>query len=211
MQNTAKLVSLSELGALLTLGGIAVVRQNSYAGALGSMILLKQIPEKIIKYFGDQHIKNCNLRYNKSGTGYTHSCHSGWSSFFLDLVRRPAHASNCSMINGGGDVSIKKSGFPSGHATVTSFIFTTFLIESVKRYKSKNSIPIALLIYSTILLLLIPLARTDLNCHSGKQVIAGLILGGVIAICYEKIESIWLIKYQRYADDKKKFYDMFVV
>lgn len=208
MQNVAKLISLSELGYLISLGTIAVAKQNSYAGTLGGMLIAKQIPEKIIKYYGDKQIEHCELKYDKYGN-YSHKCHSGNDSKLLNLVRRPDYAKNCNMINRGGDISIHKSGMPSGHSTVAGFMFATVLMESIQRYKDSKHIPVSLLLYTFIIAVLIPLARTDLECHTGVQVISGLILGFVLAIVLIGMEKAWILKYQRYKDDKEKFYDIF--
>lgn len=207
---SAKLISLSELGYLLAFGGIAVIKQNSYAGTFAGMIIAKQVPEKLIKYLGDQHIKRCNLRYNSYGN-YVHNCHHGSKKFFLDLVRRPDHAHDCNMINKGGDVSIKKSGLPSGHATVAAFVFVTVLLELLRRKKNNIKIPITLFAYSCVVALLIPIARYELKCHTDKQILIGLMWGTILAFIFDVIDSKYLSKYSRYVNDKKKFYDMFTI
>ncbi len=209
MQNSARIISLSELGYLIALGGIAAGKQNSYAGALGAMLLMKQFPEKIFKYFGDKHIKHCNLQRISDKT-YKHKCHEGSDSFWLDVVRRPAGATNCNMVNLGGDVSVTKSGMPSGHATVSSFIFTTFLIEAIIRQQSGQKVPVVLVVYSSILMLLIGFARHDLGCHTSLQIVSGMILGMVLALVFFGLEKVWLLKYPRYSEDKDKFYDLFI-
>jgi len=53
---------------------------------------------------------------------------------------------------------------------------------------------------------LIPLSRYDVNCHTLLQIIVGVILGFVIGFIYYIIERRYLRKYERFANDRIKFY-----
>jgi len=204
--NTAKAISLSELFFLVSLSSIALFKSNAYSGALASMMVLKQIPERIMKSVGNNYIKKCN--YTRDGNRYSHTC-KGMDKTILSYVTRPKFATNCNMINSGGNADLH-SGEPSGHCSIITFLFITVLLKCIDRRNEGKNYPSALLILLFICQVLIPLARTDLNCHTRFQVLSGMALGITLAVLYRLAEKGWLNNYTRYTEDRDKFYEMFI-
>ena len=95
---------------------------------------------------------------------------SGW---YTPIFKRPNGAMNCSLFNTGGLVD-HKSGFPSGHVTSISFLMNILWLRS-KKNDWKNiflyNFPIVLMGY----------ARIMKGCHNLIQVLAGYLLGYIVA------------------------------
>jgi membrane-associated phospholipid phosphatase len=95
---------------------------------------------------------------------------TGW---YAPIFKRPNGAMNCSLFNMGGLVD-HKSGFPSGHVTTISFLMNMLWLRSTKNNCTSifmYNFPIVLMGY----------ARIMKGCHNFIQVVAGYLLGYVVA------------------------------
>ena len=82
---------------------------------------------------------------------------------------RPLGAKNCS----GKNIDDRYEGFPSGHMSILTYIFTFIAIHSRQRQ----------MIWLAILFSLsVGCWRVWIKCHYVKQVLAGFLLGGGIAL-----------------------------
>jgi membrane-associated phospholipid phosphatase len=113
----------------------------------------------------------------------------GW---YPPIFKRPDGATNCGLFNTGGLLD-HKSGFPSGHVTVISFIMNSFLLT-----KAPNMYNICLY---NIPVLLVAYARVMGGCHNIIQVIAGYILGITIAYILDKYKT----SIYKFVDKIKKY------
>lgn len=105
---------------------------------------------------------------------------SGW---YPPIFKRPVGATDCGLFNTGGLVD-HKSGFPSGHVSAISFLMNSLLFNTT--YNIYN-----ILLYN-IPVLLVAYGRIMSGCHNTIQVIAGYILGLVIAnILYQHKSYIY--------------------
>ncbi len=95
----------------------------------------------------------------------------GWLPF---LFKRPNGANNCSLFNSGGLID-HKSGFPSGHVSVISFLMIFLLLEKETNLFNTNNI------YYFIPIVLIGYARIKKGAHNLFQVLGGYMLGLIIA------------------------------
>jgi len=103
---------------------------------------------------------------------------TGW---YAPIFKRPDGAMNCSLFNTGGLVD-HKSGFPSGHVTSISFLMNMLWLRSTKNNWTSifmYNFPIVLMGY----------ARIMKGCHNLIQVIAGYVLGYVVAKLLYTYES----------------------
>jgi membrane-associated phospholipid phosphatase len=182
------IISLYEFVAISGLSIFSIGNENLYTLGLLSMLIGKQIPEKLIK----KVILNPNNSLNI----------------------RPSDAINCNMINQGGFAE-KNPGFPSGHSTVAFMLLTIFLYEYIVNYKNniKNSnlqlkIPV-IIILLFLLAIAVPYSRYKSDCHTPIQVISGCVLGIIIGLFYTMvIDKMWLSKYPKYINDKNIFYGL---
>jgi len=180
-------MSLYEFVAISGLTIFSIGNENLYTMGLLSMLIAKQIPEKLIKKVA---LKDNSLNI------------------------RPSNALNCNMINQGGFAD-KNPGFPSGHSTVAFILLTIFIYEYITNYKSNiqitsksHNIPFILIILS-IMAIIVPYSRYKTNCHTPIQVISGCLLGIIIGLFYTMIiDKMWLSKYPKYVNDKNTFYGL---
>jgi membrane-associated phospholipid phosphatase len=103
---------------------------------------------------------------------------TGW---YAPIFKRPNGAMNCSLFNSGGLVD-HKSGFPSGHVTSISFLMNMLWLRNKKHNWTSifmYNFPIVLMGY----------ARIMKGCHNLIQVIAGYVLGYVVAKLLYTYES----------------------
>ena len=182
------IISLYEFVAISGLGIFTIGNENLYTLGLLTMLIGKQLPEKLIK--------KVVLKDN-------------------ELNIRPSNALNCNMINQGGFAD-KNPGFPSGHSTVAFLLLTIFMYEYIVNYKNNiknsnlnvNKIPFILLLL-ILLAILVPYSRYKTGCHTPLQVISGSILGIIIGLIYVLvIDKMWLSKYPKYINDKNIFYGL---
>jgi membrane-associated phospholipid phosphatase len=123
---------------------------------------------------------------------------TGW---YAPIFKRPDGAINCSLFNTGGLVD-HKSGFPSGHVTIVSFLMNIMRFRNNKiactntnTYSSQNSCANSCTSsWSNIILYNIPVvlmgyARIMKGCHNLIQVIAGYLLGYCVAYILYKFED----------------------
>ena len=95
---------------------------------------------------------------------------TGW---YAPIFKRPNGAMDCSLFNSGGLVD-HKSGFPSGHVTSISFLMNMLWLRNKKNNWTSifmYNFPIVLMGY----------ARIMKGCHNFIQVVAGYLLGYVVA------------------------------
>jgi len=104
----------------------------------------------------------------------------GW---YPPIFKRPDGATNCNLFNAGGCVD-HLSGFPSGHVATISVFMEMLLLRS-----SHNSLTHYILY--KIPILIVAYARVMKGCHNIIQVIAGYILGYVVAnVLYKYDDAI---------------------
>jgi membrane-associated phospholipid phosphatase len=175
-------ISLYEFCMLFAVIFLAIGNRNLFLAAIAATLILKQIPEKILKFTGIIPEK-----YNK----------------------RPSDAFDCNMINKGGDASMNP-GFPSGHTTVASFLFFISLFQYLSLKKSGiNIFPLVAL--TGVFLLLIGIARIKLSCHTAPQVFGGFILGLIIALLYNWLDKKYFSKNKKYVSDKATILNLFKI
>ena len=85
------------------------------------------------------------------------------------MSRRPEGAENCDYLSKSGPVKKDAPGFPSGHMTTTAFFATYKAIENM------NNKPLLLLLASIVVGM--GWSRHYKKCHSGIQIVGGIILG----------------------------------
>lgn len=97
--------------------------------------------------------------------------------WYAPIFKRPDGAMNCSLFNSGGLVD-HKSGFPSGHVTLISFLMNMLWLRN--NTKMNVSTWKNLILYNTPIILM-GYARIMKGCHNFIQVGAGYLLGYIIA------------------------------
>ena len=125
----------------------------------------------------------------------------GW---YPIIFKRPTGAINCNLFNKGGLVD-NNSGFPSGHVTVVSFFMNLLFLRKYNNFKcittmfdtNNASGNVLTCNFITILLYNVPIvlmgyARVMKGCHNLVQVIAGYILGFIIASTVYYFENIYI-------------------
>lgn len=99
------------------------------------------------------------------------------------IFKRPDGAMNCGLFNTGGLVD-KQSGFPSGHMSSISFVMLYLLL------KTKNLTFSNFMLYN-FPILLVAIGRYMKGCHTLIQILAGYLLGGLLAYyLYPKSKQI---------------------
>ena len=94
---------------------------------------------------------------------------------YFEILKRPDGAFNCCLFNDGGLVD-HKSGFPSGHMSVTSFFSHLYYFKYSNNYNWKNYF-----IYNFINLFM-AYARYSKKCHNFFQIFGGYLLGYFISL-----------------------------
>lgn len=97
------------------------------------------------------------------------------------IFARPYNACDCSLFNGGGHVG-KNPGFPSGHVAMASY----FAYIMVFIYFENTYLNLAI---ASLYPFMMSLARYFKICHNMYQIIAGWILGFLVAYFIKKISS----------------------
>ncbi len=103
---------------------------------------------------------------------------------FIDILKRPDGAYNCGLFNDGGLVD-HKSGFPSGHMSVTSFFTHLYYFKYSEKICWKSY-----LFYNSLNLLM-AYARYSKKCHNIFQILAGYVLGYFIAYKFNYISKLF--------------------
>ena len=169
--------SLYEFAMYFTLFVLSVGTLNIYFVILFLALFSKQIPERILKLISSDKIN-----------------------------KRPDNAFNCNLINQGGDVS-SKSGFPSGHCTISSLI-ATYLVNVFITAQNKSIKPkiLVLMIISVLFAIIMPIVRYLKNCHTIIQVFGGFFIGIIWGICFILFEKYALNKWPMYVKHKHKIW-----
>jgi membrane-associated phospholipid phosphatase len=178
-----EMISLYEFLAVAGILILSILLKNSFLAVLFTMLILKQIPEKILKLF---------VFEGKA------------------VNRRPLAAQDCNMINKGGP-AWKRSGFPSGHTTVAFFLWAYFLFEFIKRRNvtgtKEKSIP-PVIVITSLFAILVPYARVGIECHTLEQVMAGSVLGiSWAALFFYGIDPALERASNQYSQDRKRIFD----
>lgn len=103
------------------------------------------------------------------------------TDWYAPIFKRPDGAMNCSLFNTGGLVEYQ-SGFPSGHVANISFLMNILWFRSKHtdwKYIFAYNFPIILMGY----------ARIMKGCHNLIQVIAGYLLGYIVAYIFYNHQS----------------------
>jgi len=122
---------------------------------------------------------------------------NGW---YPPIFKRPDGAKNCDLFNKGGLVE-NQSGFPSGHVTIVSFVIEILLL------RNNNNDNILKKIYYNIPTILVGYARVGKGCHNCIQVIAGYLLGYLVANVLYKYENA-IIEYIK--DNMSYFFNFYI-
>ena len=117
------------------------------------------------------------------------------NGLYPSIFKRPSGAMNCNLFNTGGLVDYK-SGFPSGHVTDATFFSTMLILR-------KEITDIKTIFYYNIPVILMGYARIMKGCHNFIQVVAGYILGYILAIIVDYVE-IQYYDYLLNIDNKKE-------
>ena len=122
--------------------------------------------------------------------------------WYAPIFKRPTGAINCSLFNTGGLVD-HKSGFPSGHVTITSFLMNMLFL----RNKTSTTTWKSMILYN-IPVVLMGYARILKGCHNLIQVVAGYLLGYCVAnvLYYFENEVIMFLDklYSYFFNNKQK-------
>ncbi len=89
----------------------------------------------------------------------------------LPFMKRPDDASNCNMCNGGGDYT-QRGGFPSGHVTMTTYLWVSLWLNT------QND---CIGIIAILVILSMCLSRYYKRCHTILQIVVGVNLGFLLA------------------------------
>jgi len=107
---------------------------------------------------------------------------TGW---YAPIFKRPNGAMDCSLFNSGGLVDYK-SGFPSGHVTIVSFLMNILWLRNTRFIKPDNIDNNLINTWSSYIrynfpIVLMGYARIMKGCHNLIQVVAGYLLGYAVA------------------------------
>lgn len=119
--------------------------------------------------------------------------------------KRPKGAFNCNALNSGGEAE-GKPGFPSGHTALAVMLAAILLIEYYKQHQYQPRAQAVII--AVIFAILVPISRVQMKCHTVIQVIAGALLGIMLALIFTCVIDPLLCKIDRYSTDKAKFYDI---
>ena len=175
-----EMISLYEFLAVAGILIMSILLKNSFLAVLFTMLILKQVPEKILKLFVFEG---------------------------KPINRRPSSAQDCNMINKGGP-AWSRSGFPSGHTTVAFFIWAYFLFEFIKRKNGKEQPIPPVIVITSLFAILVPYARVGIECHTVEQVMAGSVLGVAwAALFFYAIDPALERVSSQYSQDRKRIFD----
>ena len=107
------------------------------------------------------------------------------------IFKRPDNAMNCSLFNDGGFVG-NNPGFPSGHVAMASF-FSYIILFKYYEIDYKN------MFFASLYPIFMSITRYYKGCHNIYQVIAGWILGLLVAIL-----TRYVANYKNYKKYKRK-------
>lgn len=88
-------------------------------------------------------------------------------------LQRPSGARDCSFTNTGGAVG-GYPGFPSGHAAVITYVMISVILLVYPEYP-------LVWIGGISIIILVCTSRLVVNCHTMGQVVAGTVVGGLVA------------------------------
>jgi membrane-associated phospholipid phosphatase len=150
------IVSLIPVVILLALASIGLLRRNKRwlkisLGAAGLLLLTE-----LIKYLSKPYLQD------------------------YPWLQRPKGAMNCGCFNNGGAAG-GAPGFPSGHATIMSYLICILAFA----YASKYTVGLWIIMIA-ILIPLVCYARLQKKCHNLIQVLTGVALGVTAAIYQRK-------------------------
>jgi membrane-associated phospholipid phosphatase len=175
-----EMISLYEFLAVAGILIMSILLKNSFLAVLFTMLILKQVPEKILKLFVFEG---------------------------KPINRRPSSAQDCNMINKGGP-AWSRSGFPYGHTTVAFFIWAYFLFEFIKRKNGKEQPIPPVIVITSLFAILVPYARVGIECHTVEQVMAGSVLGVAwAALFFYAIDPELERASSQYSQDRKRIFD----
>jgi len=102
----------------------------------------------------------------------------------INILKRPDGAYDCGLFNDGGLID-HKSGFPSGHMSVTSFFSHLYY------FKYSNNINWKYYVYYNFINVLMAYARYSKKCHNIFQILGGYLLGYLIAYKFNYISKFF--------------------
>jgi hypothetical protein len=174
--------------------------------------LVKQGVEKVIKY------------------GLTRG-YQTMPDLVSSLNIRPLEAFDCDALNKGGkagpkepsslekksietgewgsDKSLGKPGFPSGHTTCQYLYFTLHLLNMINVKNQKRKLNLrswVLMVLFTVLVILTPVARVQLKCHTKVQVMAGVVVGICLGAVAFAVSQKLVHTYPRFQQAYLNFY-----
>ena len=114
----------------------------------------------------------------------------------IKSLKRPRNAKHCNLENNDGDVG-NEPGYPSGHMATTSFMTNLYYLKQCKiktmsncfLYNIWNLKFMSNYILYNIWNLFMAYARYKKNCHTIFQIIAGYLLGLIVAIALYLLPS----------------------
>ncbi|NBP57682.1 hypothetical protein EBU71_14335, partial [bacterium] len=90
-----------------------------------------------------------------------------------------------------------------------TFLFVYGLHEAIRIYKERGVFPWTITLITGLFFILMPIARVHIKCHTIPQVLAGIVLGTIWTCLFIIFEQYVLLKWDRYAKDKRRFEDSF--
>jgi hypothetical protein len=181
-----KTITLFEFYIYITILIISISTQNTYLALVFLGLLLRIVPEKIIKVI-----------IAKKGGQLT------------EIAKRPDGAMDCNMFNAGGDAS-GSSGILSSQTFLISTIAFFSIYKFTNNFKSVPNYKQFIFIGIFLLgILVVSMTRIKLGCHNTQQTIYGVIMGIAWAYLIYYILEIMKNRYSRIADDEEKLMTIF--
>lgn len=180
---------------------------NLYAVYLIIIWILKGIPEKISKYIGMKYKDRCDETDN-SITGKMYC-------LFKNYWPRPEEAKGCGFIDPifNPDKPSTGGGMPSGHSAHFGLYGTIILLNLIElKINPVNNIhsSIVAMILVVMVMIMVPISRIDINCHTSQQVMIGFSLGVIQGLIFYALERLYLRKFERFSNDREEFYKIFL-
>lgn len=111
-----------------------------------------------------------------------------WAESTYHITMRPNGAKDTNYLSNNGLCANNTPGFPSGHMSTTSYFCIYNILFIINQTKLFNKLQKILLICTNLIIIfLMGWARIYKKCHTFIQVCAGIILGTIIAIIFNKI------------------------